>query len=263
MKSRKLFAIVLMGGYLYARDATTLAESRVYCDQDCGPTASCDQQCVDGDVITCGQYNGGWANGMCAGTVNRCGYAIVFFNGDRKIDGDLDVECPGIIGWIHSPPWSNFGVESPYSSREDSDQFAGWHWKDDKYQWNACTTESPYQPPNASYYNADDSTTQLSSTAHWYGYMPVDIEGTCVSQLDEQVITVGSTYMDVWDLDENWADQDIGTITFPGVNILMSCNAEDDTCTGESDWITLSSAPQGSVTAKLKVGIYASGYLGG
>ena len=71
-----------------------------------------------------------------------CELRLDFENKRRRIPGDVNTEC----NRIHSPPWGNWGVESPYSRRYDGYQFPGWKQTGDDpdddgnwYQWNSCT----------------------------------------------------------------------------------------------------------------------------
>lgn len=57
------------------------------------------------------------------------------------------------------------------------------------------------------------------------------------------IYTFGGTYIDVWDLDENWPDEYLGTISFPETNIAVSCDSYYLTCYGESGWTASSSHP--------------------
>ena len=104
-----------------------------------------------GSFTTCGDYNGGSGNYMCTGTQPWCQYTLVFFNADRRIFQGVNAECPPSF---HSSPWGNFGVDSPYGSRQDSDQFEGWKdIQEGHLEWNACLSDFP--PPDSSYYNAN------------------------------------------------------------------------------------------------------------
>ena len=210
-----------------------------------------------GSFTTCGDYNGGADNGMCTGTEPWCGYTLVFFTAERKVTA-MNVEC----SFPHTPPWSNFGVESPYGSRQDSDQFEGWNLPpgDDQLQWNACT--GLWTSPDCSYYNADSCTSQQSNPANHYVYVAWSEPGSCVDQMQGEVYAVGSTWAQVWDLDENWPDEYLNTLHFPGTNILInSCDVQQDTCSGESPLLNPTSAPN-YFTARYKVGLYLAGYMG-
>jgi hypothetical protein len=59
------FALLALGIVLFAKIEPVRADY-YWCDMLCGPSASCDTQCVDGGTnITCGTYNGGAGSGMC------------------------------------------------------------------------------------------------------------------------------------------------------------------------------------------------------
>jgi hypothetical protein len=182
---------------------------------------------------------------------------VGFFTAERKVT-EMNVEC----SWPHTPPWSNFGVESPYGSRQDSDQFAGWNVPsgDNELQWNACTDGWP--PPDSSFYNADSYTTQESNGARLYAYVAWSEPGSCVQQIQGETFTVGSTWAEVWDLDSNWPDEYLSTLYFPETKILInSCDVQNDHCSGESALEYPTSGPS-YFTARYKAGLYATGYLG-
>lgn len=229
-----------------------------YCETDCGTGRTCDYQCMDGgSFTTCGDYNGGAGNGMCTGSQPYCGYTLVFFTAERQVT-EMNVEC----SWPHTPPWSNFGVESPYGSRQDSDQFEGWYIPtgDNETQWNACT--GIWTPPDASFYNANNYTTQESNPARHYVYTAWSEAGSCVDQMEDEVFAIGSTWAEVWDLDSNWPDEYLSTLYFPATNVVISsCNSQDDSCSGESALEDPTSGPS-YFTARYKAGLYGTGYLG-
>ncbi|HWB14796.1 MAG TPA: hypothetical protein VG538_00210 [Vicinamibacterales bacterium] len=259
--ARNVGVLIVAVVYLHLHPATIVADTG-YCDIDCNPTRSCDYACMyGGSFTTCGEYNGGLGSGMCSGSNPWCSYTIVYSTMNRHGYDGLSEECYGILGWIHTPPFSNFGVESPHGSRQDSFQFAGWVPDDGKLQWNACTTDSPYTPPSSIYYNYDNYTNQFSPTEYTYASNIWNVPGTCVSQLNGGVYTELSTYAEVWDLDNNWPDSKIGRITFPDTNIIVSCDASSDTCSGQSA-VVLPSEDLYDLTGSLHLSLYAYGYLG-
>lgn len=52
----------------------------------------------------------------------NCQHYVEMFNRDRHVYEAPNAECGG----IHTVPFGNWGVDSNYGSRQDTDQFAGW-----------------------------------------------------------------------------------------------------------------------------------------
>ncbi len=230
-----------------------------YCETDCGSSTSCDYQCIDGgSTTTCGEYNGGFGNGMCSG-VPYCHYTITYSSAEREVPGPLDVECPG--DWPHDPPFSNFGTSGPYHSVQDALQFAGWEAEGDgTLHWNACTSHPDYDPPNPFYYNVN-STSQDSSGEYAYAVRTYSVPGTCADQLAGGVYSNDYTWTTVYDLDGvGWFQQQVwvATLGYNTGDFLVSCNQQNDTCWGDSGFVTPIYAPS-FLTGKIKVALSASG----
>ena len=99
---------------------------------------------------------------------------------------------------------------------------------------------SLWTAPNCSYYNASSCTSQQSNDANHYVYVAWSEPGSCVDQMQGEIYAVGSTWAEVWDLDDNWPDEYLNTLQFPATNILVnSCDAQQDTC---SRWAKLAQA---------------------
>lgn len=84
-------------------------------------------------------------------------YCVVSFlmeNKDRYCYGPLSVECRDEV---HIPPWGNWGVDSNLASKWDGNQFQGWKYAEGHIEWNSCTIEDPWRPPdpNCYYYNTN------------------------------------------------------------------------------------------------------------
>lgn len=261
--------------FLFLATAYTVLGARAqggtwYCETDCGTSTSCDYQCIDGGgVTTCGQYNGGYGNGMCSG-VPICSITETYSNSDRYVYGPVDAECAWRhpFNYIdHSPPWSNFGVVTAFSGRQDSDQFKG--WKDlgeSTIQWNACTSYW-FGSPIRDYFNGGQGwgdRFQYSLDEKVYAVRYRTLPGTCVSNLSGPY-TVEETYMDIWDLDGTWLpwpDEKLGRISYSAANLAsQSCDTGTDTCWGETGWLSPSDTPA-EFTGKIKVGVLAVGGMG-
>jgi len=77
---------------------------------------------------------------------SRCELETWAYNSNREIgeDGAVNAECGAPYDrWYHTMPFGNWGVISPWSEINDTDQFRGWKHEDGpstKRQWNSCTT---------------------------------------------------------------------------------------------------------------------------
>ena len=97
-----------------------------------------------------------------------CEVQFSVLNTDRYVYGPVETECPG----IHSSPFGNWGVKTETSDKKDGHQFDGWchdlvlvnesvptgvrgryktYCGDDWYEWNSCTTDRLYEPPNSDF----------------------------------------------------------------------------------------------------------------
>lgn len=78
----------------------------------------------------------------------RCITKIAFWNIDRQVPGPVTAECGGARElWLHSQPFGNWGVESPWGLAHDGYQFSGWYADDGWRQWNSCTTKPEFRTP--------------------------------------------------------------------------------------------------------------------
>jgi hypothetical protein len=82
--------VVLMVATSHMPTVPVLAQTG-YCNTDCDSSVSCDYQCMyGGSFTTCGEYNGGYENGMCAAPE------------DLRGDSDVSVVWPN-----DGIPWGN------------------------------------------------------------------------------------------------------------------------------------------------------------
>jgi hypothetical protein len=99
-----------------------------------------------------------------------CRLQVSGLNRNRIGYGPFDQECDTGLPWPfrHSVPFGNWGVTSNYGPKIDGYQFQGWcrrdyvcynngecaiRCNDDCYEWNSCTVDWRYSPPNCSLYN--------------------------------------------------------------------------------------------------------------
>ena len=189
-----------------------------------------------------------------------CGVYTSFSNADRHLFGDVSEECgPG-----HTPPWGNWGVDSPHGSRQDANQFAGWKPLGGHRQWNSCTTNSPWRPGDVGHWNfynhppvqrieqiadPDNSNVYASNNFH--------LSGTCENVMGGVFIYTG-LYMKLYELDGGGPfggqDDHVTTLNYGSVSIPMSC-AGAWSCTGQSGWISPISG-NSDVTANIRLSVF-------
>lgn len=79
----------------------------------------------------------------------RCYVFARWENENRNVFGAVNTECGSCSG--HTPPWGNWGVDSPTGGRDDGTQFMGWfsgnntapcgeNISSSRPQWNSCTS---------------------------------------------------------------------------------------------------------------------------
>jgi hypothetical protein len=177
--------------------------------------------------------------------------AVDMKNGNRTVPGPVSAECPPT--W-HSVPFGNWGVSSPYGGKIDGNQFQGWchnytacdnyGWciyscGADWYEWNSCTTDRAFTPPNCTLYNSSNCTQQASTRGEgaYVGFVlverrgcPYDTngDGICDSGGCKPVtgISVQAGYMTVYEMDAPDEDDLVQSVYYSGnFNISLSCEA--------------------------------------
>lgn len=187
-----------------------------------------------------------------------CSRGFIPYNNFRRVFGnDLDLECPD-EPWS-TGYWGNWGVDSNMGSRNDTTQFNGWKSKNSQRQWNSCTelSETEYPPPNSSYYNDNNYTTQKGYQDDWrsYGNLFLGWGYFDCSVYDEYVWTVTGNYLDLYELDEMTAD-DFADVLHPG-NIDVPIDCVDNNCTGQSSDIGPVTGDLDRTSAKVRTTFYA------
>ena len=189
-------------------------------------------------------------------------------NKNRIVAGAVNTECH----FPHTPPWGNWGVDSNYGHRTDTDQFRGWKYKDNKKQWNSCTTHvAEYQPPNSTYYNNDGYTTQRSTTVVKHGRTSYRTNVTVCSQgggagsgcSGLSGASQTSNYMKLWELDSNDADEQVETLYFPSTSVTFTGCTTDECPEQESNWVQMTgsshSLPEVEAALRMKAVAYLDG----
>jgi hypothetical protein len=191
------------------------------------------------------------ASGQTQPEVYGCEMTIYTWNADRKVTGAVNTEC----GPIHSVPWGNWGVDSNFQGRMDGHQFDGWKvlsgssW----HQWNSCTWE--YQAPDCWHYNGDACMTQQTTRGDnlfgqtWNGYWA---DYTC-DALIGQVVSVNGLYMELWEIDPHWNDDEhVATLDYPTVYLTMT-NCDQMGCSDKGDYFEPTSVNPNVATAKVAI----------
>lgn len=165
----------------------------------------------------------------------------------RRLTGRVMVECGDecFLGFCHSAPFGNWGVDSVFNERHDGDQFKGWKLIDGHRQWNSCTGQY-YTRTNDGLGRQradpdDDETAGATST--------VKIQ-TCASGLPE-VRTFSRAELRLYELDLPGEDDHITTLSYGTVNLRINCS-DAWNCSGETPWITQRSVDSTGVSAQAR-----------
>ena len=115
-----------------------------------------------------------------------CAVTLEGQNRNRTVAGAVNVEC-GFDTEPHTAPFGNWGVNSFYGRKKDTDQFRGWKHEDGpstKRHWNSCTTRDPtFAAPNCDFYNANECTTQSRSEVVTHGTVTYRSANQCPQHL--------------------------------------------------------------------------------
>jgi uncharacterized protein (TIGR03437 family) len=177
-----------------------------------------------------------------------CRLTVHGVNQNRRVIGNVTAECPPSL---HSVPFGNWGVTSNFGGKLNSHQFQGWcrntricdnsgncrvECLDEWLQWNSCTENSSYRPPNCSLYNAENCTQQVTATGvNVHGTRtfdlpvrcPVDVAGDGISDEggcgDVQSFSPGTNFMSLYEMDPAGTDELVQTLYFPAAALGMTC----------------------------------------
>jgi len=159
-------------------------------------------------------------------------------NSDRHVSGQVNTECP--ISW-HTAGWGNWGVSSNVGRETDGNQFQGWRYIDQRYQWNSCTRD--HLQGDCNWYNANGCTEQQSATgnnAHGGGYDRLYV--SCPADLDYDGIPDIGGCMDI--------------TSYSILNNFMSLYEQD---WDGDDFVTTLYFPSDCCTAEFTCGVYGCG----
>ncbi len=185
-------------------------------------------------------------------------------NRNRAVYGSganaIQVECPG---GVHSYPFGNWGVESPWGVRVDGHQFQGWckntwiygtkYCTHGWYEWNSCTDyydgSFDTRSPNCAWYNGgcfqQTTTTGVNVIRNNYE----DELVTCPRDTNDDGIcddggckscgglTFTNPWIQPWELDPLDDDEQITTLTFANFSVTGPCTPRS--CgQGNSPWVS-------------------------
>jgi len=190
-----------------------------------------------------------------------CRLSVAGLNRERRVMGPVSAECPDPL---HTAPFGNWGVTSNFGGKLNGHQFQGWCHdiricendgacrnvcRDGWFEWNSCTTNARFQPPNCTLYNSKECTEQVSTTGiNVLGTQTSDIGVSCPSAspnsatLDRggcnEVLNYSRTnnFMSLYELDPITGDELIQTLYFPALLVDLKCNAWGCPPTG-SNWL--------------------------
>jgi uncharacterized protein (TIGR03437 family) len=191
-----------------------------------------------------------------------CRLSVAGLNRARRVTGPVSTECPGPLV-VHSAPFGNWGAASNFGPKLNGHQFQGWchdtrtcdnegncgaSCTDGWYEWNSCTDHPRYRAPNCTLYNADECTSQISTTGvNVLGTRTVDIPVRCPFDSDQDglpdqggcrdvpVYSHGTNFMSLYELDPAGPDQLVQTLYFPPTPVTTNCSLLGCTAT-ISDW---------------------------
>ena len=161
-----------------------------------------------------------------------CDISFRFDNRERRVDGEVNVECSGIHG---IGGWGNWGVRSNMGEPRDDDQFAGWKRKGGHRQWQSCTRE--YPPPDCDKYNVN-CRRQAADPYNIEQYASATIRywhESCRGQFNDGVHIIRRAFMSISELD--WPDENdhITTLRYGDVRVPIECRGAWS-CSGKSSW---------------------------
>jgi len=205
-----------------------------------------------------------------------CRLSVAGLNQKRRVVGNVRGECPAEV--VHTVPFGNWGVTSPFGQKHDSHQFDGWCHNarvcdntgsctnacvDRWYEWNSCTDHPLYRPPNCSLFNSANCTEQASSTGvNVHGTKYVDVPVRCPTAStgggnadqggckDVTQFTSGVNFMSLYELDPVLTDELVQTIYFPELTVKPVCDVLGCAPVG-SEWVEPSSWDSPSAPAKV------------
>jgi len=183
-------------------------------------------------------------------------------NQNRMVFGSVNTECAPSV---HTVPFGNWGVMTPYDEPRDGAQFQGWCWSninpqcppigDPRIEWNSCTSQFP--PPDCSYYNHNGCEWQITNNTSANNYADnqkdelvscptdTDDDGRCDTggclQACQVTIEAADNFMDLLEHDPfpdptPW--DPVVVLNFPSQwASATSCSVSECQGSGFSNWI--------------------------
>jgi uncharacterized protein (TIGR03437 family) len=190
-----------------------------------------------------------------------CRLSVAGLNRERRVMGPVSAECPHPL---HTAPFGNWGAVSNFGPKLNGHQFQGWcrnmrvcdntgrclsNCSDGWFEWNSCTTEPAFSPPNCFLYNASDCTEQVSPTGiNVLGTQTADIAVTCPRDAnldgvldsggchDVRTYSRDNNFMSLYELDPLTGDELVQTLYFPEIHVPLDCNSLHCPTSG-SEWV--------------------------
>ena len=177
---------------------------------------------------------------------SRCYLGGHLYNRNRQLTtgARISAECPKPypIPNIHSPPFGNWGAWSRFGGRRDTTQFAGWKWKESKWQWNSCTTHIDHDPPQAGEYNMPRSDprwwqeTRVGTKRVNSAWLDRGGRGqTCRQRWDNRVYTFNNLTVVLYELDPWDRDEKVATLRHSTMRARLNCSSTWK-CEGGTPW---------------------------
>lgn len=174
-----------------------------------------------------------------------CRLQVAGVNRARTAYGPFEQEC-GVRG-----PFGNWGVASNYGPKVDGYQFQGWckddyvcyndgncgrRCNDEWFEWNTCTTDWRYSPPNCWLYNYNncwDQQTDRPEGVHGSKAVLIGVncprdtngDGSCDEGGCKDLSSYGEAinYASLYEIDDWGEDDFIETIYFPATSVFLTC----------------------------------------
>lgn len=170
----------------------------------------------------------------------------------RRLTGTVMTECGGecILLWCEKAPWGNFGVNSDFSRRRNTNQFRGWHPDGSKREWNACTQQyygGPYVNDGAGQKAAPDDERLVGSRA-----VATSNRGVSCREYLPEVHTAEDVDMAIYEMDRITKDDYITTLDYGDIDIRITCTS-NWVCSGTSEWHEQEATNSAGVSARVRV----------
>ena len=204
--------------------------------------------------------------GVSVAEAARCHTFVDFYNVQRRVPGPVNTECGTGTEGMHTPPFGNWGVESPHGAKRNGRQFPGWEAEDDLRwrQWNSCTSDPRFR--TSAYLPHGEPQQAIPDVASRYASRvekgPDNVPCDTVHRGGLRVF--GGLYMKIYELDTiadrtvggNGSDL-VGFLSYPTALVPISCSTSSD-CRGQSPHYSPLSSSSSNVSANIFVDVHTS-----